>query len=613
MKKLISFITVFAILFSLFGTYSATAQEQEILTLLYDDRYTFDGYEVISVESTNITSYKAGYEIDEKTIKDDTVITVSDDKSTVIASGVGSAKLTLSNGNTTVQKYVTVSPAPLSIFFMAGQSNGEGIDGSMSQSLANKDGTVYSTFAPSIPWAGQVLTGNKEYKENLTVDNAASHVASSLTSNISNAGTELLYPLNGICDSGNGKSGMDAAIAYSWYKNTGEKCWIVNACHNGTSIEVWNPNDETESNEFYQSVAVFKEAMKTLEAEISAGHYEYRHSAYIWMQGESDHNKTYEYYRESYIKMHKAYKSELIWDIDGDGTEQSILEFGGIIPTRVCNTTPMFTYNDIKINGPRLAQYTMCAESDGDCADIYMLCNIGDFWVDSDSGSSSKFLKQWFKKWYPNGVIDYPTQDGESPAIPAKSAEIHNYAHFSQVGYNEIGLEVGRALAFDFGYATASELGYDEIEIRYLDINGYLHYEDEFGIEKGSSKAVIPYVYPAFASSLGLKVDYDQNTCEISDGYITAYETGTIKYSLNDDISDEIHLNAFNYGDANNDGKINGKDVLVMRKYIVGLDVEINLYAADVLMVEKINVNGKDVLQLRKYLIGLEKEIGIYM
>ena len=65
MKKLISFITVFAILFSLFGTYSATAQEQEILTLLYDDRYTFDGYEVISVESTNITSYKAGYEIDE--------------------------------------------------------------------------------------------------------------------------------------------------------------------------------------------------------------------------------------------------------------------------------------------------------------------------------------------------------------------------------------------------------------------------------------------------------------------------------------------------------------------------------------------------------------------
>ena len=80
-----------------------------------------------------------------------------------------------------------------------------------------------------------------------------------------------------------------------------------------------------------------------------------------------------------------------------------------------------------------------------------------------------------------------------------------------------------------------------------------------------------------------------------------------------DDISDEIHLNAFNYGDANNDGKINGKDVLVMRKYIVGLDVEINLYAADVLMVEKINVNGKDVLQLRKYLIGLEKEIGIYM
>lgn len=613
MKKIISIFTAFAILFAVFGAYPVIAEEQETLFLQYDDRYTFDGFEVVSVESKNITSFKVGYGIDANSVKDDVVISVCEDKSTIIASGIGDATVTLSDGNKTVEKAVTVSPAPISIFFMAGQSNGEGIDGSLDQSLVNKDGSVYSTFAPSIPWAGQVLTGNKDYKEGLSIENAATHVASSLTSNISNAGTELLYPLNGICDSGNGKSGMDAAIAYSWYNNTGEKCWIVNACHNGTSIEVWNPDDETKSNEFYQSVAVFKEAMKTLKAEISAGHYLYRHSAYIWMQGESDHNRTYDYYRESFIKMHKAYKDELKWDIDNDGTEQSILEFGGIIPTRVCNTTPMFTYNDIKINGPRLAQYTMCAESTGDCADIYMLCNIGDFWVDSESGSASKFLKQWFKKWYPDGVIDYPTQNGESPAIPAKSAEIHNYAHFSQVGYNEIGLEVGRALAFDFGYATAAKLGYDEIEIRYLDINGYLHYEDEFGIEKSSSKAVIPYVYPAFASSLGLEVEYDDNICDMSDGYITAYESGTIKYSLTDDITDEIHLNAFTFGDANDDGKINGKDVLLMRKYIVGLDVEINLYAADVLMVEKLNVNGKDVLQLRKYIIGLEKEIGIYM
>ena len=57
-------------------------------------------------------------------------------------------------------------------------------------------------------------------------------------------------------------------------------------------------------------------------------------------------------------------------------------------------------------------------------------------------------------------------------------------------------------------------------------------------------------------------------------------------------------------GDCNDDGKINGKDVLLMRKYIVGLENEINEDAADVNSDGKIN--GKDVLKLRKAIIGLE-------
>ena len=53
-------------------------------------------------------------------------------------------------------------------------------------------------------------------------------------------------------------------------------------------------------------------------------------------------------------------------------------------------------------------------------------------------------------------------------------------------------------------------------------------------------------------------------------------------------------------GDANSDGVVNTKDVLLLRKYYVGYDVTINLTAADYNSDSK--VNAKDILFVRKYL-----------
>ena len=61
------------------------------------------------------------------------------------------------------------------------------------------------------------------------------------------------------------------------------------------------------------------------------------------------------------------------------------------------------------------------------------------------------------------------------------------------------------------------------------------------------------------------------------------------------------------YGDANNDGAINMKDVLIMRKYIADMPTEINLELADAN--GDGTVNMKDVLMLRKYLANLIDEI----
>ena len=56
-------------------------------------------------------------------------------------------------------------------------------------------------------------------------------------------------------------------------------------------------------------------------------------------------------------------------------------------------------------------------------------------------------------------------------------------------------------------------------------------------------------------------------------------------------------------GDANDDGAVNMKDVLVMRKYIASMDTTINLKNADVNCDSSVNL--KDVLPVRKQLAGI--------
>ncbi len=56
-------------------------------------------------------------------------------------------------------------------------------------------------------------------------------------------------------------------------------------------------------------------------------------------------------------------------------------------------------------------------------------------------------------------------------------------------------------------------------------------------------------------------------------------------------------------GDANSDGVVNMKDVLVLRKFMADIEVTIDMLAADVTQDGLVNL--KDVLQLRKYIAGL--------
>ena len=64
------------------------------------------------------------------------------------------------------------------------------------------------------------------------------------------------------------------------------------------------------------------------------------------------------------------------------------------------------------------------------------------------------------------------------------------------------------------------------------------------------------------------------------------------------------------YGDANDDGEINMKDILALRKFIAGLSDHINKAAADVTGDSVINM--KDVLLIRKFVANVVGEDALH-
>ena len=70
----------------------------------------------------------------------------------------------------------------------------------------------------------------------------------------------------------------------------------------------------------------------------------------------------------------------------------------------------------------------------------------------------------------------------------------------------------------------------------------------------------------------------------------------------------------FLYGDVNGDGVVNGKDVLLLRKYMAAYDYDDNTSKVEVCAGADANgdgvVNGKDVLLLRKYMAAYDYDTG---
>ena len=464
----------------------------EHMSMEYDDHLDITGKTVEILEAGVPTSFQVGYGLAENTVRDTAVVTRKGDA--LVAAGIGTARVRIDG-----QIYkITVTPAPISLLLLIGQSNMRGSEGDANQSIVCPDGMVYATFGDDRGDAEGIMN----------VNNATNFAPSALTGAYStvnvNGNTDNLsyYPVNSLTEAGAGTFGPDSGFAYEWVRQTGEKVWVVNAAHGGSAISSWQPN----ATNYKEAGLLFDACQQTLQKEIAAGHYTLSHMGYFWCQGCNDVTMTAEQYVQKYLAMHEGLKNELAFDHDGSSETPAVaFEFAGIIPIlygvssyrageyQDSNPYPYYqSFEQLTFNGPRVAQYWLC--NNPEYEDIWMVCNIGEDWVWMPDGTNG--VAAYFAQHYENGKVDYTTQVPQKEAwyTPTTPAAVHDSIHYNQIGYNEVGRESVRNALIMLGVLEAPEV---ETQVELLSWDGYTPVEQISASMTGNSGTlVVPKVYP---------------------------------------------------------------------------------------------------------------------
>ena len=534
------------------------------LILYYDDRYSVtdigEGWAIASIETKEVYSYKVAS--GEKTEEYDSNVIIQDDKDEkkIIAAGVGEAELllvpedklepakaVLSGDEATgensasidaVRINVTVKPAPLTIMYVAGQSNAEGWCSAntgyrRNESVACTEGEVYSTYAPTSK--SKAVTGIS-FSGNCTEKNAADFVAEALGSSRSISGINLEYSLDTLTESGNGKTGLDSGLAYEWNRLTGDKVWVVNTAWGGTSINTWVPGGK----HYERSAAVNRLVKQTYQAEINAGHYTEGSSLLFWLQGEADKRKGAREYYDSFEMMYNAMNREL--ELDGFG----------IISVR-SDEGSRTNADDISMSGPRIAQYA--AGSSQGLKKAYVVSNVNEQWV------SDAQVKRYFSGKYPQGYLTYPVQNGEAD-VPVSVSDVHNDIHYSQIAHNENGIT-----AADGMYAVLSKSGEaGNLGVSWRDRAG----ADikELTVDKDEEEVLVPVVIPSYYAK---QVYYytDDKTLSFTEktGTVTATAAGKAAISACDSQNNILSALEVNITDTADMTEIAGDDYNGLFRY----------------------------------------------
>ena len=455
--------------------------------LKYDDRLE-GNIEIIDFGTP--TSYKVGYGVAEGT-KDTAVVTL--EGNTLIATGIGTATVSIDG----VIYDINVKPAPISMLLLIGQSNMAGsVDhATADQSVANKNGWVYST-----------------YRTTTTSTAAGTYAPSALAGEYSlmniDGGAITGIPLNSLTEAGDGKVGVDGALAYEWTTQTGEKVWIINAARGSTQMKSWAKG----ASQYNYAVEIFKACQETMKKEIEAGHYTLSHMGYFWCQGCSDTTMSASEYVDKYLGMHEGLKADLAFDHDSNPeTADRVMEFGSTILVRagaksdvgyrdgdrVSTDVPYWaSFQDLRMTGPRVAQIWM--GNNPELKDIWNVCMIGENWVTMPDGTDG--VADYFASRYQDGRVNYPTQLPQDEAWykPTTPLDVHPTVHYTQIGYNELGLEAARNTLYNLGVLTPPEN--EMVEVKFVGWDGYTEIGSVAADASASDRLVVPMVSPVYMS-----------------------------------------------------------------------------------------------------------------
>lgn len=424
------------------GKADKKADKDKGITLEYGDSYVFSG-DIKSVSGD-----------DEKILKID-----KDNPGKARAVECGKAAVELKSGETV---RVTVEPARLTLVLFAGQSNCEGrlatdetVDTVRKRVVLNEPLTAFATYGVSDNETGEEVNWIRNPIEALNVSNAKAYLPESLTDNSKNEEHNRTDTLTTDKDTA-GKTGIDSAFAYEWYKNTGEKVWIINAGHHGSKIQSWMPTSEETDNNFWQAVELYRGAEKILSREIKAGHYVLAHKGIIWCQGENNYRMGSGEYVSRFQEMYEAFEEQL----NGEGIAglERELDFCGINIVRAAMDTPD-NEEDFVLTGPRSAQFYMTTGEFDE--KIILAANVSEKWGNDNS------VKEYFADKYGNDEdfnAAYPKEDTQIK-MPTSVREVHGGFHYTQLAYNEIGFDAADNICEMISAGKNGKAGVEEIEL----------------------------------------------------------------------------------------------------------------------------------------------------
>jgi len=468
------FLTVILLVLGL-AAVSVAAEEADI-TLLYDDRKPLsqltDATGTVSVTNEEVTSYKVGSQE-----KDDHVLIVQD--GTVYAVGTGTATLTVGQTSYTVK----VNPAPISLFMITGHSIGAGQEGNGTQSVVVEAGQAYSSY----------------HQKSLDVTKVDGYGLGWGSENrVGNSGImrwDSYGQLDAFAPGEGGNTGAGSGFAYRWNQLTGEKVWVINIAVGGSCLNEWLPgttghNTAYDTNYYGQTVSKFTYAQTILKNEQAAGHYTLAHQGILNFPGYNFtwyNNWSIETLKDNYETLWNAYEKDLTTvDIDGDGT------------------------ND----GLDVMSFTVCWANGGNLYDRPAAWYMGTNGQFGQHVVASAGTLDWCADLSTFPQIDYTTQS-VAPYMPVSKYHTDkggtsdqslfckdDTTHYSQVGYNAIGLDMGKNLSAYF------KNGAGEAEVTSLRLETYNSQlvGENVKLYAGQMLQITPVVKPVTVSNLTYEV-----------------------------------------------------------------------------------------------------------